>query len=184
MTVSGAPQAFSLPGYTVLPEPKLRFGSPNANDVDIHPLKGLLRFGPYSRGKIAALPDTVRVAAIVPAGYSNRIPTLLRELEQKHQPRERKPYLPEFTGFSKVFHVRLVSDPRTIIELPQTLSDSIKGADRPHVVLADALTRALAALRNQRLDFDVALLVLSKEWEAASEAGTKEVSIFMTTLNP
>ena len=33
-----AAKAFRLPGHIVLAEPKLRFGSPDARDIDIHPI--------------------------------------------------------------------------------------------------------------------------------------------------
>jgi hypothetical protein len=166
------PQAFNLPGHTVLPEPKLRFGSRNPGDVDIHPLQGLLRFGPYSRDKLAALSDPIRVAVIAPAGGSPRVSGLIREMEQAHQPRERKAYLPGFPGFSKVFHVRLASAGQgTTIELAPTLSEDLKRSPKPHIMLAEALTRALGALRNHRHDFDVVLVLLSREWEAGFEGG-------------
>jgi HJR/Mrr/RecB family endonuclease len=172
MNQVSTPQAFNLPGHTVLPEPKLRFGSRNPGDVDIHPLQGLLRFGPYSRDKLAALSDPIRVAVVAPAGGSPRVSGLIREMEQAHQPRERKAYLPGFPGFSKVFHVRLASAGQgTTIELATTLSEDLKRSPKPHVVLAEALTRALGALRNHRHDFDVVLVLLSKEWEAGFEGG-------------
>lgn len=46
------------------PEPKLAFHPERVTDRDIHPLQGLLRFGPYSSGIV---PDPIRVATITPA---------------------------------------------------------------------------------------------------------------------
>ena len=48
-----------------LPELKLSFHPDRASDRELHPLRGLLRFGPYSKGLI---PDPIRVATIAPHG--------------------------------------------------------------------------------------------------------------------
>ena len=47
-----------------LPEPKLAFHPDRTSDREIHPLRGLLRFGPYSSGLV---PDPIRVATIAPS---------------------------------------------------------------------------------------------------------------------
>jgi hypothetical protein len=86
-------------------EPSLRFGSQDARDVDIHPMRGLLRFGPYSKDKLAAVSNPIRIGMIAPAGQTDRLVGQIRELEQVHQPRERKAYLPSFPGFEKIFGV-------------------------------------------------------------------------------
>ena len=100
-----AAQPFRLPGHIVLPEPQLRFGSNDARDVDIHPIEGLIRFGPYSHGKLSPVANPIRVGMIVPAGLEESLVRQMRELDQEHKPRERKQYLPTFRGFEKVFGV-------------------------------------------------------------------------------
>jgi hypothetical protein len=157
---------YLLPGHIVLREPKLRFGSKNPRDLDIHPIRGLLRFGRYSKDKLAAVSDPIRVGIIAPAGHKGRVLGLLTELEQSHLPRERKAYLLSFPGFEKVFGVRLArAAGGSVIELPAELSDEVANSPQPHVALAAAMTRALAALGNMRHDFDVILILLSKQWE-------------------
>ena len=42
-----------------LPEPKLSFHPEREGDCDIHPLRGLLRFGPHSAGLV---PGPIRIA--------------------------------------------------------------------------------------------------------------------------
>ena len=56
-----------LASHICLSEPKLSFHPERQTDRDIHPLLGLLRFGPYSSG---LMPDPIRVATIAPAGES------------------------------------------------------------------------------------------------------------------
>ena len=159
-------QPFRLPGHIVLDEPALRFGSMGPQDIDIHPLRGLLRFGPYSRDKISAVSNPIRIAVIAPAGESHRVVGQVRELEASHRPRERMAYLPEYPGFEKVFGVRLVpGDSSTSIELPSDLTAQMSDSPSPHLVLAQAVTRALFALRNLRGAFDVVAILLKEEWK-------------------
>jgi hypothetical protein len=61
-------QPFRLRGHIVLSERQLRFGSNDARDVDIHPMEGLIRFGPYSHGKLSSVANPIRVGMIVAAG--------------------------------------------------------------------------------------------------------------------
>jgi len=96
--MSAPSKPYHLPGHIVLREPDLRFGSTGAGDVDNHPLRGLLRFGPYSRDKISAVSNPIRVAMIAPAGETDRLVNQIRELERRHNPRERKAYLPRLSG--------------------------------------------------------------------------------------
>jgi hypothetical protein len=141
--MSAATQPFRLPGHVALPEPKLRFGSNNPQDIDIHPMEGLIRFGPYSLGKLSPVPNPIRVGMIVPAELEDSLVRQMRELEQVHQPRERKQYLPPFPGFEKVFGVRIArGGAASRIVLSQDLDREIGAAEKPHVVLAEALTRA------------------------------------------
>ena len=157
---------YHFPGYTVLREQLLRFGSTDPQAVDLHPLQGLLRFGPYTRDKLAAIVDPIRVAIIAPHGQVNRVHHLLREMQQAQSPRERRNYLPLFPGFSKVFHVQMgTAANQTTIELAPDLTDQIKDSQRPHLVLAEVLTRALSALRNIRSAFDVVYILLPDEWD-------------------
>ena len=163
--MNAAAQPFRLPGHVVLPEPKLRFGSNNPQDTDIHPMEGLIRFGPYSLDKLSPVPNPIRIGMIAPADLEDSLVRQMRELEQVHQPRERKQYLPPFPGFEKVFGVRIArGGAASRITLSQDLDREIGAAEKPHVVLAEALTRALFALRNARDSFDIVVILLKESW--------------------
>jgi hypothetical protein len=171
--MSGAAKPYRLPGHIVLPEPQLRFGSNNASDVDIHPMEGLLRFGPYSLGKLSAVANPIRIGMIVPAGLEEPLVQQMRELDQTHQPRERKAYLPPFPGFEKVFGVRLTrGGPASRILLSLDLEHQIEVSSAPHVVVAEALTRALFALRNARDSFEIIVILLKESWARAFRGPT------------
>ncbi len=99
----------------------------------------------------------------------------MRELEHAHVPRERKAYLPNFPGFERVFGVRLArARGSTTIELPPSLTDEMARSERPHLMLAEALTRSLFALRNIRFEFDVVLILLPEEWQAGFQSQEDE----------
>ena len=53
-----------------------------------------------------------------------------------------------------------------MIELPADLSARMSASPTPHVVLGEALTKALFALRNLRDAFDVVVILLKQEWQA------------------
>ena len=166
---------YQLPGHWVFGEPYLRFGSKDARDVDIHPMRGLLRWGPYSKDKLAAVSNPIRLAMIAPFGASDRLVHQIRELEQSHQPRERKAYLPAFPGFEKIFGARIARGGQgTSIELPNDLTEQMLQSPTPHLVLAQALTRALFALRNLRNDYDVVVVLLTDVWSAGFRGPTNE----------
>lgn len=168
-------KSYILPGHQVLPEPRLRFGG-NPNDaIDVHPLRGLLTFGPFSRDKLTAISDPIRLAVVAPHGQAGRARDLVRELQQSHVPRERRAFLQDYPGFTKVFGVRLLEPTAaTTFELSPSLSGDMAKAEKPHVVLAEAMARALFTLKTVRNDFDIALIVLSKEWEAGFKESETE----------
>jgi hypothetical protein len=70
-----------------LPEPKLAFHPDRTSDCEIHPLRGLHNYGPYSSGWV---PDPIRVATIAPANESSHIFDIMKELNAVFQPTERK----------------------------------------------------------------------------------------------
>ena len=83
-----------------LSEPKLAFHPDRTADSDIHPLRGLINFGPHSTRLVL---DPIRVATVAPTGDSSNLRAFMDRLEAKYSPRERSDYLPEWPGFHSVF---------------------------------------------------------------------------------
>jgi hypothetical protein len=109
--------------------------------------------------------DPIRVAFIAPFDMMRKGEVLVRELDQRQQPQERREYLIEFPGFSKVFGVRVVAGPDSVrVILPEALESEIQKSRRPHNVLADTISRALNALETCRNEFDVVLILLPDRW--------------------
>lgn len=153
--------------HILLPEPLLAFHPDRSSDVDAHPLRGLLRFGPYSRSFV---PDPIRVATIAPAGDERRLYGFMKELSQPAKAHERKDYLPDWPGFPRVFglHVR-AAQANCHFQLDPSIEGEIEASATPHVVLAERITRAFQALEHQRSDFDVLYIYMPSRWRACFE---------------
>jgi hypothetical protein len=155
-----------------LPEPKLAFHPDRTSDRDIHPLRGLLRFGPYSSGLV---PDPIRVATISPAGESKRLFGFVRELNAASKPTERRDYLPEWPGFQPVFGLHMRGATRAChLELDQQLEVEVAASTAPHIVLAERLLRAIQALEARRAEFDVLFVYIPQRWAAGFTGGTSD----------
>ena len=158
----------SFPAYRLVQEPKLSFHPERTDDEHVHPLKGLLEFGPYSRSILYQVFDPIRIATIYPYGMSPKLDILLREFESKHFPRERKQYLVEYIGFSRIFGLRVVRAAGSLVnvELPEDTESEIKISEKPHAVLAQRISRALTILQANRSEFDVVMILLPDSWRA------------------
>lgn len=172
---AGAPIDRRLPVHHVLSEPRLAFHPTISDDTHVHPLKGLIQFGPYSRSLPGAILDPIRVASITPAGERGRIAQLLDEFTATHQPRERKDYLPVFPGIERAFGLRAVMAGGSCqISLPIDMDERVAADPNPHQVLASAVVRALQALLGLRSEFDVVLIYLPHSWRAGFIGGPDE----------
>lgn len=155
-----------------LPEPQLAFHVDRPSDCDIHPLRGLQRFGPYSAGLV---PDPIRIATLSPAGESGKLRTFLKSLSLAHTPRERRDYLPEWPGFRSVFGLQLTAaEDSCHVELHSTLEAEFRAAPNPHVVLADRLVRAVQRMQALRPEFDVLFIYLPTRWTPGYTGGPDE----------
>ncbi|MHC4476522.1 MAG: argonaute/piwi family protein [Planctomycetota bacterium] len=157
---------YDLPVHKCLSEPELLFHPERDEDRHQHPLVGLSQYGPFSRSLVNCILDPIRIAIVAPSSDSKKVDQLVMELEQRHKPRERSQYLLQFPGFSNVFGIRAVSGSSDIrLELPGDLEQRLTKTNKPHVLLAEELTRALDVLQAHRSKFDVLLVYLPIRWE-------------------
>lgn len=146
------------------PEAKLAFHPERESDVEIHPLRGLLRFGPYSSGLV---PDPIRIATIAPSGEGHRLYAFMKELAREFEPTERKDYLPKWPGFRTAFNLEMRGAVKGChIELDGRLEGEMKDSSTPHVVLADRLLRAIQTLEMRREEFDIIFIYVPVGWKA------------------
>lgn len=145
-----------------LTEPRLAFHPDRASDTETHPLRGLLRFGPYSAGLV---PDPIRVATLAPAGESLRLFDFMKQLNSVHKPSERKTYLPDWPGFQRVFGLHMRAASRDChVELETQLDSDFHNSFTPHVVLANRLVREIHAFEARRTEFDVLFIYIPQRW--------------------
>lgn len=155
--------------HVCLPEPWLAFHPDRTSDRDVHPLHGLLRFGPHSAGLV---PDPIRVATLAPAGEGRRLYSFMKELNLVYEPTERKDYLPKWPGFHAVFglHMRAAGG-GCHVELDTQLETEFRSSATPHIVLADRLLRAIQALEARRTEFDVLFVYIPQRWQPGYVGG-------------
>src|ERR1700722_11493110 len=158
--------------HVFLPKPKLAFHPERISDRDIHPLLGLIRFGPYSSGLV---PDPIRVATITPSGDSSRLFSFMKELNSIAKATERADYLPNWPGFQRVFGLHMRAANRSChIELDPALEHEFRASSSPHIVLADRLVRAVQNLEAHRSEFDVLFTYIPLRWEPGYVGGPNE----------
>jgi hypothetical protein len=158
--------------HVCLPEPRLAFHPDRTSDRDIHPLRGLLRFGPYSSGLV---PDPIRVATLSPHGESAKLYSFMKELNSVYAPTERKDYLIEWPGFKRVFGLHMkAAGGGCHIELDAQLETDLSSCSTPHIILADRLVRAIQGFEALRSQFDVLFIYLPKRWAPGFVGGQGE----------
>jgi hypothetical protein len=168
-------ESLRLPSARLFSEPDLAFHPERSADRNTHPLLGLGQFGPFSRSLVNKVLDPIRVGAVLPHGWTRRFENLLRELEVRHKPQERRNYLPEFEGFSRIFGLRAIAaSSLAVVELDPTTDGKVATSKRPHRVLAEALTGALSAVAARRTEFDVLFVLLPSAWEPAFGSASDE----------
>lgn len=159
MTISS-----ELAGYATIPEPNLLFAH---GKLDRHPLRGLIRHGPY--GLALGIPSKVRVALLFPQGQEDKLNRILAELERRIRPTEAVNYYPEYPGFQSLFRIPIEPPAaRCRFALSAELDRYAQTNNRPG--LAQGLFDAIAKTGMQRAAFDVLLLYLPNRWAACFEA--------------
>jgi len=158
--------------HVCLPEPKLSFHPERTSDCEVHPLRGLLRFGPHSSGLV---PDPIRVATLAPAGESSRLYNFMKELNSVYKPTERRDYLIEWPGFQRIFglHMRAAGG-GCHVELDAQIETELRSSSTPHIVLAERLVRAIQGFEARRAEFDVLFIYLPQRWAPGYFGGKGE----------
>jgi hypothetical protein len=153
-----------LVANTILLEPKLLFAN---GQTDVHPLRGLVRFGPYSA--VLAYPPAVRLAYFAPEAGMARLNVLIRELQGTARVRDAPNYYIEYPGFEAAFRIPLVAPSVALRALaPASCAERALAGDGAG--LARAIGDALAPLVRDRRTFDVLFIFLPTAWELAFKA--------------
>jgi hypothetical protein len=164
--------AANLPPFSVLDEPLLAFSGDDQRQRDIHPLRGLRRFGAYTQASFKSYTPQLRVATVGPESGRIQVGNLINTLREKHKPSDRAEYVPEFPGFESLFGVPLNAAPAgTHIKWPDSISDLGRG-DSAEARIFSAMTDALDRLSLLRDQFDVVVVHLPDSWSPAMRGKT------------
>ena len=156
-----------LPPFSLLDEPYLSF-APQDAQVEIHPLRGLAKFGPFSKGSFAGYTPKIRIATIGPASTFRTRGELMEELFKQHAPHDRKDYVPPYAGFEQLFRIELGSAPKNAhVKWPESLGQ-LPGEGTPDQRLYQAMDAALRQLAGMREEFDVVLVHFPDSWAVAT----------------
>lgn len=162
------PTLSELPPFTLLDEPNLSFSPSDTAQVDVHPLRGLLNFGPYSKGSFGGYTPQVRIATIGPQSAFHRRGDLMKLLRGVHQPSDRSEYVPEYPGFERLFRVSLEAAPASAhIKWPEHI-DQLPGDGNAQHRLYLAMDAALRRLDAMRYEFDVVLVHFPDNWDTTT----------------
>lgn len=168
-----------LPAFYSVTEPTLLFHPDRDSDIDIHPLRGLRQFGPYSRSYNFKLRDPLNVGVICPSGTLPKVIQLFKELQSTQLPKERRQYLQDFDGFSKVFGIGLdcplhTQDER-VCELPFAQLQAALADPEPQRKIADIVLSGVRQLATKKNLFDVLMVYLPNWLQPAFQSPTDDI---------
>jgi len=153
-----------LPPLSLLSEPELAFSPEQSGGRDVHPLRGLAHYGPFSSQTFSQFTPTVRIATVGPDRAFKTRGALMASLKQQHSASDRSGYAPDFPGFASVFGVDLASsDKANHIRWPDSIDDLPGRGTLQHRLLA-AFEAALSQLSTRHEQFDVVLVHLPEAW--------------------
>jgi len=162
------PAASKLPPFSLLEEPLLAFSPANSEELDVHPLRGLVRYGPFSKGSFSRFTPKIRVATVGPDSTFKRRGALMASLRDSYDPSDRSEYVPKYPGFEQLFKAELVSAPSTAhVRWPDSLGQ-LSGQGPAEARLFDAMDAALRRLESVRDEFDVVLVHFPDAWGVAT----------------
>ena len=159
-----------LSPFSLLEEPKLSFSPVPGKSEDVNPLRGLVRFGPYTQLSFSQHTPAIRILTVGPrSGWKHRV-DLLKSLEGAHNPTERTEYVPSYPGFEAVFRAGLRAAPRDLhIQWPDSLGELAQSGS-PQAKLLTLLESTIATLDAIKHEFDVALVHFPDSWDPVTRA--------------
>jgi hypothetical protein len=161
--------ASKLPPFTLVDEPLLAFSPSDDAQVDVHPLRGLVNFGPYSKGSFGGYTSRVRIATVGPESAFKRRGELMASLRSSYQPSDRSEYVPPYPGFEQLFRVQLEAARGAHIKWPESLTQ-LPGDGDPQARLFQAMEAAVRRLDMVRNEFDVVLVHFPDSWAPATRS--------------
>ncbi len=155
---------YKLPAYFQTEEPKLSFHPERSADVDIHPLRGLLRYGPYSQNTMAAIRGPIRIGIICPKGNLPKLKFFISGLDNRYITAHKTDYTPNYPGMASAFRVNAAIEEHLTYEISFDIR-KIDSSAVPHLAFAETLTNAIRSFAKQRHNFDILIIYLPDTYE-------------------
>lgn len=149
-----------LPGYKHIQEPSLVFSN---GQEHIHPLEGLLAYGPYSQQ--LGYPAEIVLSILCPAQKEANIVSLITELTGKATPTYLKDYYPSYTGFKAIYKIDIKLHPTCRFQFPDKLQAALRAKDT--VLLRQLLKDTMAKIVRDRSSFSVLYIYLPRDWDSS-----------------
>jgi hypothetical protein len=160
-----------LPPFQLLEEPVLSFSPDNPRASDIHPLRGMAKFGPFSQRSFGTYTPKLRVALVGPSGGRDAVVSLMRLIQQPQQPVDRTGYVPAYPGFQMLFGISMgAAAPSARVQWPDAIED-LPYLGTGEQRLAAAFHDALIRLDAVRSEFDVVVVHLPDHWAHVLRTG-------------
>jgi hypothetical protein len=154
--------SFQLPDHLILDEEKVSFDPVDLRRADVHPLKGLKQFGPYSASFSPSLvPNTVRLAILTVEGEAAKVRDYLMSLLTSHESPAKVKYFPTFPSFEAVFKVALsvpLNRNGPVASLAEAKLQEALASQEPERLVMQEITRAINTLALRRSEFDVLVI--------------------------
>lgn len=155
---------YLLPEYNQSIEPSLSFHPERTSDMDIHPLRGLLRFGPYGQNSMAAIRGPIRLAVVCPQGCLVKVQKFLNGINERYKTKHKPEYTPDFPGITSAFRVNVIIENNLTYELVINLAE-IKAKPNPNVAFAELISSTVRSFSKQRHNFDLLIIYLPDEFQ-------------------
>lgn len=156
-------KSYLLPAHSNIPEPDLLFKD---NKTDKHPLRGLIKNGPY--GANLGFLTKIRLAYVAPKKRLQSLDKLVEELLGSAHPIEAQNYYPQYEGFDRIFGIPIIKPSDNLkIETPEDcfeLAQTQKGGE-----LVNSILQCFAALSRHQSEIDVVFLYLPNDWQRSFE---------------
>ncbi|OAI19426.1 hypothetical protein A1359_03800 [Methylomonas lenta] len=155
---------YKLSAYYQAEEPKLCFHPERTTDVDIHPLRGLMRFGPYGQNTMAAIRGPIRIAIICPRGANLKLKSFIDGLDAQYETNHKPEYTPNYPGMASAFRVNACIEDHLKFEVDFDIRE-IDSNQEPHICFAEKLTDVIRTFEKQRHNFDILFIYLPDVYE-------------------
>lgn len=159
-----------LPPYSQLDEPYLQFNSDVADALDMHPLRGLVQHGPFSKSAMETFTPQIRIATVGPRSGQSQVRELLGSLRNQHSSNDRAGYTPNFGGMAQTFGVDVVPAQAACHISWSDQLQQLGGNGPPQERLVAAFASALQHLSGLRGEFDVVTFHLPDAWDPVTRS--------------